>query len=189
MNQQPWTTESFTSCLHIKDRSFDRCLAKFLRRTNVEFNGIICIQFANLQNRWISEKLLQLFLPWPHSNVSNKTYRSTGSKEIQKLGIKAMNTPELSFPSIPSFETPCRTYVSRSKFIRVVITLCMKLSWFCHTNRGQLFCNCPLFVIALVPGLFLGGKPDETCCHSVVASKWLETRVSHFALQEENATT
>ena len=65
----------------------------------------------------------------------------------------------------------------------------MKLSWFCHTNSGQLFCNCPLFVIALVPGLFLGGKPDETCCHSVVASKWLETRVSHFALQDENTTT
>ena len=75
------------------------------------------------------------------------------------------------------------------KVIIVVITLCMKLSWFCHTNSGQLFCNCPLFVIALVPGLFFGGKPDETCCHSVVASKWLETRVSHFALQDENTTT
>ena len=70
-----------------------------------------------------------------------------------------------------------------------LITLCMKLSWFCHTNSGQLFCNCPLFVIALVPGLFFGRKPDETCCHSVVASKWLETRVSHFALQDENTTT
>ena len=40
-----------------------------------------------------------------------------------------------------------------------------------------------------LPGLFFGGKPDETCCHSVVASKWLETRVSHFALQDENTTT
>ena len=59
----------------------------------------------------------------------------------------------------------------------------MKLSWFCHTNSGQLFCNCPLCVIALAPGLFFGGKPDETCCHSVVASKWLKTRVSQFALQ------
>ena len=66
-----------------------------------------------------------------------------------------------------------------------IITLCMKLSWFCHTNSGQLFCNCPLFVIALVPGLLFGGKPDETCCHSVVASKWLKTRVSQFALQDE----
>ena len=65
-------------------------------------------------------------------------------------------------------------------------TLCMKLSWFCHTNSGQLFCNCPLFVIALVPGLFFG---DEICCHSVVASKWLKTRVSQFALQDENTTT
>ena len=59
------------------------------------------------------------------------------------------------------------------KTVYGLITLCMKLSWFCHTNSGQLFCNCPLFVIALVPGLFFGGKPDETCCHSVVASKWL----------------
>ena len=70
-----------------------------------------------------------------------------------------------------------------------IITLCMKLSWFFHTNSGQLFCNCPLFVIALVPGLFSGGKPDETCCHAVVASKWLKTRVSQFALQDENTTT
>ena len=46
-----------------------------------------------------------------------------------------------------------------------------------------------MFVIALVPDLFFGGKPDETCCHSVVASKWLETLVSHFALQDENTTT
>ena len=52
----------------------------------------------------------------------------------------------------------------------------MKLPWFCHTNSGQLFCNCPLCVIALVPGLFFGGKPDEMCCHSVVASKWLKTQ-------------
>ena len=77
----------------------------------------------------------------------------------------------------------------RSGRYLILITLCMKLSWFCHTNSGQLFCNCPLFVIALVPGLFFGGKPDETCCDSVVASKWLETRVSHFALQDENTTT
>ena len=27
--------------------------------------------------------------------------------------------------------------------IIIIITLCMKLSWFCHTNSGQLFCNCP----------------------------------------------
>ena len=36
---------------------------------------------------------------------------------------------------------------------------------------------------------FFGGKPDKTCCDSVVASKWLEPRVSHFALQDENTTT
>ena len=52
----------------------------------------------------------------------------------------------------------------------------MKLPWFCHTNNGQLFYNCLLFVIALVPGLFFGGKPDETCYHSVVASKWVKTQ-------------
>ena len=73
--------------------------------------------------------------------------------------------------------------------ILLIITLCMKLSWFRQTNSGQLFCNCPLFVIALVPGLFFGGKPDETCCHSVVASKWLKTRVSQFALQDETTAT
>ena len=32
-----------------------------------------------------------------------------------------------------------------------LITLCMKLPWFCHTNSGQFFRNCSLFVIALVP--------------------------------------
>ena len=73
--------------------------------------------------------------------------------------------------------------------VTFLITLCMKLFWFCHTNSGQLFCNGPLFVIALVPGLFFGGKPDETCCHSVVASKWLKTRVGQFTLQDENTTT
>ena len=65
----------------------------------------------------------------------------------------------------------------------------MKLSSFCHTDSEQLFCNCPLFVFSLVPGLFFGGEPDETCCHSVVASKWLKTRVSQFAPQDENTTT
>ena len=50
----------------------------------------------------------------------------------------------------------------------------MKLPWFCHTN--SVFCNCPLFVTALVPGLFFGGKSAKTCCHSVVASKCLKTQ-------------
>ena len=57
-----------------------------------------------------------------------------------------------------------------------LITLCMKLPWFCHTNSKQLFCNGPLFVIALVPCFFFGRKPDEVCCHSVVAAKWLKTQ-------------
>ena len=53
----------------------------------------------------------------------------------------------------------------------------MKLPWFCHTNSGQLFCNCPR------SGPFFGGKPDETGCHSVVASTW--RNLSQFALQDE----
>ena len=54
-----------------------------------------------------------------------------------------------------------------------VITLYMKLPWFCHTNIRQLFCNCPR------SRPLFGKKPVETCCHSVIASKWLET---HLAL-------
>ena len=56
------------------------------------------------------------------------------------------------------------TLVTRSDWIQIdcsfiyFSTLCMKLSWFCHTNSGQLFCNCPLFVTALVPGHFLAGN-------------------------------
>ena len=73
----------------------------------------------------------------------------------------------------------CCHNINISTIVNILITLCMKLSWFCQTNSGQLFCNCPLFVIALVPGFIFGRKPDETCCHSVVASKWLKTRVSH----------
>ena len=51
-----------------------------------------------------------------------------------------------------------------------------KLPWLRHTNSGQLFCNCPLYVTALVPGFFLGGKPAEMCCHSIVASELLNTQ-------------
>ena len=50
----------------------------------------------------------------------------------------------------------------------MLITLCMKLPWFCHTKRGQLFCNCPLFVITIVPRLFFAGKTSRDvlsfCC-------------------------
>ena len=73
-----------------------------------------------------------------------------------------------------SFNCPCGLQLPAhwraitSVHFYLLITLCMKLSWFHHTNGGQLFCNCPLFVIALAPGLFFGGKPDEMCCHSVV---------------------
>ena len=38
-------------------------------------------------------------------------------------------------------------------------------------NYTQLFCNCPLFAVVLIPGLYFHGKLAETCCHSVVASK------------------
>ena len=78
----------------------------------------------------------------------------------------------LNFVSTLNLMMQWSEYLVRSDiekyFIFLIITLCMKLSWFCHTNSG---------------------KPEETCCHSVVASKWLETRVSHFALQDENTTT
>ena len=36
-----------------------------------------------------------------------------------------------------------------------IITICMKLPWFRHTNSPQLFCNCP------IPDLFFGGKSAE----------------------------
>ena len=51
-----------------------------------------------------------------------------------------------------------RQIKSYADMFQALITLCMKLSWFGHTNSGQLFCNCPLFVIALIPGLFLVGN-------------------------------
>ena len=73
-------------------------------------------------------------------------------------------------------ERPKTFFKNRKCSFQTVITLCMKLLWFCHTNSGQLFCNCSLFVIALVPGLFFGGKPAKTGCHSVVASKWPKTQ-------------
>ena len=43
----------FSSC--IKKHSLIHIRQKFLPRTLVKFNGIICIQFANLKNRYISD--------------------------------------------------------------------------------------------------------------------------------------
>ena len=66
----------------------------------------------------------------------------------------------------------------RAKMFKTFFTLCMKLRWFCHKNSGQLFCNCLLFVIVLVPALFSGGKPAETCCHSCCCFKMAENSAS-----------
>ena len=77
-----------------------------------------------------------------------------GSKLKKRIQVCTLCTVEVFVVNHSSFVTP----------------------WFCHTNSGKLFCNCPLFVIALISGLFFGRKPDETCCHSVVASKWLKTK-------------
>ena len=38
------------------------------------------------------------------------------------------------------------------QLLKLVITLCMKLPLFCHTNSGQLFCDCPR------PRPLFGGK-------------------------------
>ena len=98
-----------------------------------------------------------------------RTYSSV-ERELKKVKISTMDlTLKNLRDEILKFEIVERLGIVRL-FYRL-ITLCMELSWFCHTNSGQLFCNCPLFVIAPVPGLFFGWKPDETCCHSVVASK------------------
>ena len=64
--------------------------------------------------------------------------------------------------------------------IPIIITLFMKLAQSRHTNSGQLFCNCPSFVIALVPDLFFGGKTVRKllslcCCENELqqlSNKW-----------------
>ena len=79
--------------------------------------------------------------------------------------VKTTQTSDLSWSAIFSvivywyiifafWHLLCRLTIPSNVFC-IIITLCRKLPWFCHTNSGQLFCNCPLFVIALVPGLFL----------------------------------
>ena len=63
-----------------------------------------------------------------------------------------------------------------------LITLCMKLPWF----RFQLFCNCPPFVIGLVPALFLVGNQQRVrkllslCC----CLKWLKIQTRSSLLGE-----
>ena len=79
---------------------------QFLPGTLVKFNGIICIQFASLQNKYISEKndCNDTFrLPDLMNDILNKTYRSTESKEVKKLWSKLMSSSELRFLSIPLF--------------------------------------------------------------------------------------
>ena len=65
----------------------------------------------------------------------------------------------------------------RAKTCLIIITGCMKLPLFCHLESEQLFLNCPPFVTALVPGLFLAGNQPrhrkfESCCHFAVTSKY-----------------
>ena len=110
-------------------------------------------------NSWIDV----LSLSNSHSNVASiqKNRDDKSHRVIVALFVKLFTLPMKD----NEFETLLVIYHT---LIKLVITLCMKLPLFCHTNRGQLFCNCPLFVIALV--FFLGGKPAETFCHSVVAS-------------------
>ena len=70
------------------------------------------------------------------------------------------------------------------KYVFYIITLCIKLSWFCHTNSGQLFGNCPRS-----RPLFLGKTSRDIlsfCC----CLKMAENSVSnHLALQDDNTTT
>ena len=58
-------------------------------------------------------------------------------------------------------------------------TLCVKLSWFCHTNSGQLLCNCPRSRPAL------GGKPAESS-KVVVILLFPQNSGTVFTLLDEN---
>ena len=75
--------------------------------------------------------------------------------------------------------------INRYSSIKIwcLITLCMKLPWFCHTNIGQLFCNCPLFETALLPDLSFGGKQTRRVfILLLLQNSW---KLSQFALQDE----
>ena len=72
---------------------------KFLLKTLQKFIGTICIQFANLENRYISENDCNFTFRFPNllNDISNKTYRSTECKEVKKLWSKVMSSSELKF--------------------------------------------------------------------------------------------
>ena len=78
---------------------------KFLPRTLEKFNGMIYIQLVNLENRYISENDCNFTFSIPNlmKDISNKTYRSTESREVKKLWSKVTSSSELKFLSIPLF--------------------------------------------------------------------------------------
>ena len=89
---------------------------------------------------------------------------------IWRHGFTGGETGDLPYQNFaPSIKTlPHKTFQTT---IKNIITLCMKVPWFYYSNRRQLFCNCPLFVIALVPDLFLAENQlilFESCSHFVV---------------------
>ena len=71
---------------------------KLLPRTLVKFNGIVCIQFANLQNRHISEKDCNFTFRLPNSmdDTQTKLTDPLNPKKL-KLWSKAMSNSELKF--------------------------------------------------------------------------------------------
>ena len=90
-------------------------------------------------------------------------------------GAKRLSVPVVAVFIMISLNIHC---VGAFKTITSLIILCVKLSWFCHTNRGQLFCNGLLFVIALVPGLFFGGKARWDMLSFCCCFKMAENSVS-----------
>ena len=63
MNQQPWITE------YLKKQLLEDVHEIFFPGTFVKvLNGIICIQFENLRNIFISQKILQFYLQASKSN-------------------------------------------------------------------------------------------------------------------------
>ena len=71
INKQPRTTKGHTSSLHILKTFLIDIKENFLHETFVKFNGMICIEFENLQNRYISKNLLKIYL---QASRSSKLY-------------------------------------------------------------------------------------------------------------------
>ena len=127
------------------------------------------------------------------NSVTTSTFQGTRETVLNLCPRKLLNF----FRNCAEIFVPSKSEILWTGYCLLQITSCnFNLNYTLHEivlvlpykQRGIIL-KCPLFVIALVPDLFFGGKPDETCCHSVVASKWLKTRVSQFALQHENTTT